>query len=414
MGEFITFLGNNLADFWTYTGFANATVGHVVMLLVGLFFIYLAVAKEFEPMLLIPIGFGMLIGNIPFNMEAGLKVGIYEEGSVLNILYQGVTSGWYPPLIFLGIGAMTDFSALISNPKLMLVGAAAQFGIFGAYMIALAIGFDPMQAGAIGIIGGADGPTAIFLSSKLAPNLMGAIAVSAYSYMALVPVIQPPIMRWLTSKNERLIRMKPPRVVSHTEKVMFPIIGLLLTTFLVPSGLPLLGMLFFGNLLKESGVTRRLANTASGLPLLGMLFFGNLLKESGVTRRLANTASGPLIDTITILLGLTVGASTQASEFLTLDSIKIFGLGALSFVIATASGVIFVKIFNLFLKKGNKINPLIGNAGVSAVPDSARISQVVGLEYDPTNYLLMHAMGPNVAGVIGSAVAAGILLGFLM
>ena len=331
MGEFITFLGNNLADFWTYTGFANATVGHVVMLLVGLFFIYLAVAKEFEPMLLIPIGFGMLIGNIPFNMEAGLKVGIYEEGSVLNILYQGVTSGWYPPLIFLGIGAMTDFSALISNPKLMLVGAAAQFGIFGAYMIALAIGFDPMQAGAIGIIGGADGPTAIFLSSKLAPNLMGAIAVSAYSYMALVPVIQPPIMRWLTSKNERLIRMKPPRVVSHTEKVMFPIIGLL-----------------------------------------------------------------------------------QASEFLTLDSIKIFGLGALSFVIATASGVIFVKIFNLFLKKGNKINPLIGNAGVSAVPDSARISQVVGLEYDPTNYLLMHAMGPNVAGVIGSAVAAGILLGFLM
>ncbi len=253
------------------------------MILVGLFFIYLAVAKEFEPMLLIPIGFGMLIGNIPFNMEAGLKVGIYEEGSVLNILYQGVTSGWYPPLIFLGIGAMTDFSALISNPKLMLVGAAAQFGIFGAYMTALAIGFDPMQAGAIGIIGGADGPTAIFLSSKLAPNLMGAIAVSAYSYMALVPVIQPPIMRLLTSKNERLIRMKPPRAVSHTEKVMFPIIGLLLTCFLVPSG----------------------------LPLLGMLFFGNLLKESGVTRRLANTASGPLIDTITILLGLTVGASTQ-------------------------------------------------------------------------------------------------------
>ena len=385
MGDFINFLGNNLADFWTYTGFANATVGHVVMILVGLVFIYLAIAKEFEPMLLIPIGFGILIGNIPFNMDAGLKVGIYEEGSVLNILYQGVTSGWYPPLIFLGIGAMTDFSALISNPKLMLIGAAAQFGIFGAYMIALEMGFDPMQAGAIGIIGGADGPTAIFLSSKLAPNLMGAIAVSAYSYMALVPVIQPPIMRLLTTKNERVIRMKPPRAVSHTEKVIFPIIGLLLTCFLVPSGLPLLGMLFFGNLLKESGVTRRLA-----------------------------TASGPLIDTITILLGLTVGASTQASEFLTLDSIKIFALGALSFVIATASGVIFVKIFNIFLKKGNKINPLIGNAGVSAVPDSARISQVIGLEYDSTNYLLMHAMGPNVAGVIGSAVAAGILLGFLM
>ena len=384
MGDFVSFLGNNLVDFWGYTGFANATPGHLFMLLIGLFFIYLAIAKEFEPMLLIPIGFGILIGNIPFNMEAGLKVGIYEEGSVLNILYQGVTSGWYPPLIFLGIGAMTDFSALISNPKLMLIGAAAQFGIFGAYIIALLIGFEPNQAGAIGIIGGADGPTAIFLSSKLAPNLMGAIAVSAYSYMALVPVIQPPIMRALTTKHERLIRMKPPRIVSHTEKVIFPIVGLLLTCFLVPSG----------------------------LPLLGMLFFGNLLKESGVTRRLANTASGPLIDVITILLGLTVGASTQASQFLTWDSILI--LGAFSFIIATASGVMFVKFFNLFLKKGNKINPLIGNAGVSAVPDSARISQVIGLEYDPTNYLLMHAMGPNVAGVIGSAVAAGILLGFLM
>ncbi|MFK2292236.1 sodium ion-translocating decarboxylase subunit beta [Bacteroides fragilis] len=385
MGDFVSFLGNNLVDFWGYTGFANATPGHLFMLLIGLFFIYLAVAKEFEPMLLIPIGFGILIGNIPFNMEAGLKVGIYEEGSVLNILYQGVTSGWYPPLIFLGIGAMTDFSALISNPKLMLIGAAAQFGIFGAYIIALLI-WSTNQAGAIGIIGGADGPTAIFLSSKLAPNLMGAIAVSAYSYMALVPVIQPPIMRALTTKHERLIRMKPPRIVSHTEKVIFPIVGLLLTCFLVPSG----------------------------LPLLGMLFFGNLLKESGVTRRLANTASGPLIDVITILLGLTVGASTQASQFLTWDSILIFILGAFSFIIATASGVMFVKFFNLFLKKGNKINPLIGNAGVSAVPDSARISQVIGLEYDPTNYLLMHAMGPNVAGVIGSAVAAGILLGFLM
>ena len=281
---------------------------------------------------------------------------------------------------------VVDLDPTNNAARMMLIGAAAQFGIFGAYMIALEIGFDPMQAAAIGIIGGADGPTAIFLSSKLAPNLMGAIAVSAYSYMALVPVIQPPVMRLLTTKKERLIRMKAPRAVSHTEKVMFPIIGLLLTCFLVPSG----------------------------LPLLGMLFFGNLLKESGVTRRLAETARGPLIDTITILLGLTVGASTQASEFLTWDSIKIFILGALSFFIATASGVIFVKIFNLVLKKENKINPLIGNAGVSAVPDSARISQVVGLEYDPTNYLLMHAMGPNVAGVIGSAVAAGILLGFLV
>ena len=382
--NFMTFIGENMQTFYSYTGFANMTGGHLVMLLVGLIFIFLAVKYEFEPMLLIPIGFGMLIGNIPFK-DAGLQLGLYEEGSVLNILYQGVKQGWYPPLIFLGIGAMTDFSALISNPKLMLVGAAAQFGIFGAYIVALQMGFDPAQAGAIGIIGGADGPTAIFLSSKLAPNLMGAIAVSAYSYMALVPVIQPPCMKLLTSKKDRLIRMKPPRVVSHTEKVIFPVVGLLLTSFLVPSG----------------------------LPLLGMLFFGNLIKESGVTRRLAETARGPLIDVITILLGITVGASTQATEFLTPDSIKIFALGAMSFVIATCAGVSFVKFFNLFLKEGNKINPLIGNAGVSAVPDAARISQQIGLEYDPTNYLLMHAMGPNVAGVIGSAVAAGILLGFL-
>jgi oxaloacetate decarboxylase beta subunit len=382
--SFLSFLVDNLQTFLTYTGFYSATPGHLFMIVMGLRFIFLAIKYEFEPMLLIPIGFGILIGNIPFK-DAGLQIGIYEEGSVLNILYQGVRQGWYPPLIFLGIGAMTDFSALISNPKLMLVGAAAQFGIFGAYIIALQLGFEPNQAGAIGIIGGADGPTAIFLSSKLAPNLMGAIAVSAYSYMALVPIIQPPFMRWLTTKKERLIRMKPPRVVSSTEKIIFPIIGLLLTCFLVPSG----------------------------LPLLGMLFFGNLLKESGVTRRLAETARGPLIDTITILLGVTVGASTQASQFLTFESILIFFLGAVSFVIATCAGLLFVKFFNLFLKKENKINPLIGNAGVSAVPDSARISQVIGLEYDPSNYLLMHAMGPNVAGVIGSAVAAGILLGFL-
>lgn len=377
------FFGESLEIFLSYTGFANATPGHIVMLLVGLLFIFLGIKYEFEPLLLIPIGFGMLIGNIPFK-DAGLQVGIYEEGSVLNILYQGVKQGWYPPLIFLGIGAMTDFSALISNPKLILIGAAAQFGIFAAYIVALQLGFEPNQAGAIGIIGGADGPTAIFLSSKLAPNLMGAIAVSAYSYMALVPIIQPPFMKLLTTKKERTIKMQPPRLVSQKEKILFPIVGLLLTTFIVPSG----------------------------LPLLGMLFFGNLLKESGVTRRLAETARGPLIDVITILLGLTVGASTQATEFLTVSSIKIFVLGAFSFVIATCSGVLFVKFLNLFLHKDKKINPLIGNAGVSAVPDSARISQVVGLKYDPSNYLLMHAMGPNVAGVIGSAVAAGILLGF--
>lgn len=378
-------LSDNLTTFWEYTGFANSTIGHITMIVIGLFFIFLAVKYEYEPLLLIPIGFGILVGNIPFNEAANLQIGIYEEGSVLNILYQGVVQGWYPPLIFLGIGAMTDFTSLISNPKLILIGAAAQFGIFGAYFIALLIGFEPNQAGAIGIIGGADGPTAIFLTSKLAPNLLGAVAISAYSYMALVPVIQPPFMRLLTTDKERVIRMKTPRAVSQTEKIIFPIVGLLLTTFLVPSG----------------------------LPLLGMLFFGNILKESGVTRRLADTARGPLIDTITILLGLTVGASTQATTFLKVQSLQIFGIGAISFVIATCAGILFVKLMNLFLSKENKINPLIGNSGVSAVPDSARISQQIGIGYDPNNYLLMHAMGPNVAGVIGSAVAAGILLGFL-
>lgn len=380
---FFHFIIAQMGQFFEYTAFANITWGHLVMICVGLFFIYLAINKEFEPMLLIPIGFGIIIGNIPF--YPGLKIGIYEDGSVLNILYHGVQNGWYPPLIFLGIGAMTDFSALISNPKLMLVGAAAQAGIFFAYAAALQLGFTPAEAGAIGIIGGADGPTAIFLASKLAPELLGAIAVSAYSYMALVPVIQPPIMRLFTTPKERLIRMRPPRAVTKLEKVIFPIVGILLTTFIVPTG----------------------------LPLLGMLFFGNLLKESGVTKRLANTASGPMIDVVTILIGLTVGASTQATSFLTPKSVGIFALGAFSFIIATAAGVLFVKFLNLFLKGDNKINPLIGNSGVSAVPDSARVSHVIGLEYDKTNYLLMHAMGPNVAGVIGSAVAAGILLSFL-
>jgi oxaloacetate decarboxylase beta subunit len=379
----LSMIGDNLRQFFQYTGFANATFNHLIMIVIGLIFIYLAIKKQWEPMLLVPIGFGIIVGNIPF--FPGLNIGVYEQGSVLNILYQGVIQGWYPPLIFLGIGAMTDFSSLISNPKLLLIGAAAQFGIFGAFAISLLLGFSASDAGAIGIIGGADGPTAIFLSSRLAPNLLGAIAVSAYSYMALVPVIQPPIMKLLTNKKERLIRMKPPRAVSQIEKILFPIIGFLLTCFIVPSG----------------------------LPLLGMLFFGNLLKESGVTRRLAETARGPLIDVITILIGLTVGASTQADKFIQWTSVFIFILGAVSFIIATACGVIFVKFFNLFLKEGNKINPLIGNAGVSAVPDSARVSQLVGQEYDKTNHLLMHAMGPNVAGVIGSAVAAGILLGFL-
>jgi oxaloacetate decarboxylase beta subunit len=386
------FIAENMQTFWTFTGFANATWGHAAMILAGLIFLYLGIAKKWEPMLLVPIGFGILVGNIPF--YDGLGIGVYEEGSVLNYLYFGVKNGVYPPLIFLGIGAMTDFSALLSNPKLITIGAAAQLGIFGAYMLALAAGqilpwdwaqFTAAQAGAIGIIGGADGPTAIFLSSKLASDLTGAIAIAAYSYMALVPLIQPPIMKMLTTKKERLIKMKPPRQVSSTEKILFPIVGFLLTCFLVPSG----------------------------LPLLGMLFFGNLLKESGVTKRLATTAGGPLIDIVTILIGLTVGASTQADTFLTWRSLTIFALGAISFMIATMGGVLYVKLLNLFLKDENKINPLIGNAGVSAVPDSARVSQEVGLHYDKTNHLLMHAMGPNVAGVIGSAVAAGILLGFL-
>lgn len=373
----------SLQQFWAYTSFPNFTWQHAMMILIGIVFIILAIKKEWEPLLLVPIGFGMIIGNIPF--LDGLNIGIYEEGSVLNILYQGVRQGWYPPLIFLGIGAMTDFSALISQPRLMLVGAAAQMGIFGAYLLALALGFAPNEAGAIGIIGGADGPTAIFLSSKLAPELLGAIAVSAYSYMALVPVIQRPIMLLLTTKKERLIKMPAPRQVSHTEKVIFPIVGFLFTVLIVPSG----------------------------LPLLGMLFFGNLLKESGVTRRLAETARGPMIDVVTTLIGLTVGASTQADVFLTGKSALIFLLGLCSFIIATFSGVLFVKIWNIFLKPERKINPLIGNAGVSAVPDSARVSEIVGREFDPRNHLLMNAMAPNVAGVIGSAVAAGILLSFL-
>lgn len=373
----------SLQQFWQYTGFANMTYQHLIMVLIGIAFITVAIKKDWEPLLLVPIGFGIIIGNIP--ITEGLNVGIYEEGSVLNILYQGVQQGWYPPLIFLGIGAMTDFSALISQPRLMLIGAAAQIGIFGAYALALQLGFNPAEAGAIGIIGGADGPTAIFLSSKLAPHLMGAIAVSAYSYMALVPVIQRPIMLLLTTRKERLIRMKPPRVVSQKEKIIFPVVGFILTAMIVPSG----------------------------MALLGMLFFGNLLKESGVTKRLAETARGPLIDVVTILIGVTVGCSTQADVFLTGSSVKIFGLGLMSFIIATMCGVLFVKFMNLFCKPENKINPLIGNAGVSAVPDAARVSQNAGREFDKSNHLLMHAMAPNVAGVIGSAVAAGILLSFL-
>ncbi len=384
--------------FISFTGFSNATLGNLMMILVGLFFIYLAIRYNYEPLLLVPIGSGILIGNVPFFQADGvnLQLGIYQEGSVLNYLYYGVMKGIYPPLIFLGIGAMTDFSSLISNPRLMLLGAAAQVGIFLTFLGALYLGFNMPEAGSIGIIGGADGPTAIFLSSKLAngeivhgyqtKNLIGPIAIAAYSYMALVPVIQPPIMRLLTNKRERVIRMKPPRSVSKLEKIMFPIVGLLLTTFISPGA----------------------------LPLLGMLFFGNILKESGVTKRLADTARNSLIDIVTILLGLTVGASTQADVFLTGESLLIFVLGAISFMVATAGGILFAKFMNMFLSQGNKINPLVGAAGVSAVPDSARVVQHEGLHYDPSNHLLMHAMAPNVSGVIGSAVAAGIMMSFLL
>lgn len=381
--SFGEFMRQTIASFWEFTGFYNCSWVNLIMLAVGCFFVWLAIKKNFEPLLLVPIGFGMLIGNIPF--QPGMEIGIYEPGSVLNILYNGVEKGWYPPLIFLGIGAMTDFSALLANPKLMIIGGAAQFGIFGAYMLALLCGFDPLSAGCVAIIGGADGPTAIFTTSKLNPALLGAVAVSAYSYMALIPLIQPPLMRLFTTSAERKIKMKPVRVVSQNEKIIFPVVGLILTCFVVPSG----------------------------IPLLGMLFFGNLLRESGVTTRLAKTASNAMTDIVTILLGLTVGASTQGDKFLTLDTLIIFGLGFCAFILASSAGILSVKIFNLFLKPGKKINPLIGNAGVSAVPMAARISNNLGLEYDPGNYLLMHAMGPNVAGVIGSAVAAGVLLSFL-
>ncbi len=363
------------------TGFVNVTWGNLLMIAAGILFIFLAIVKGFEPLLLVPIGFGIVVGNIPGMLEQGL--GVVSEGSVLNYLYFGVQKGIYPSLIFLGIGAMTDFSTLIANPKLILLGAAAQVGIFGTFIGALLLGFNVLESASIGIIGGADGPTSIFLASKLAPHLLGPIALAAYSYMALVPVIQPPVMRLLTTPKERLIRMKPVRQVTQREKIFFPVIAFIVTAIISPGG----------------------------AILLAMLFLGNLLKECGVTERLAGTARTSLIDIVTVLVGFTVGAKTTADVFLTPRSLGIFFLGALAFALATAAGVSFAKLMNLFIK--DKINPLIGNAGVSAVPASARVSQVIGQKYDPTNYLLMHAMAPNVAGVVGSAVAAGVLLGIL-
>lgn len=390
--SFLQFLAENIQVFLSYTGFANATPGHFIMLLVGLLFIFLAIKYEFEPMLLIPIGFGILIGNIPFK-DAGLQLGIYEEGSVLNILYQGVKQGWYPPLIFLGIGAMTDFSALISNPKLMLVGAAAQFGIFGAYIIALQMGFDPSQAGAIGIIGGADGPTAIFTTIKLAPHLLGPIAIAAYSYMALVPVIIPLVVRLLCTKKELSINMKEQekKYPSTTEiknlrvlKIVFPIVVTTVVALFVPSAVPLIGMLMFGNLVKEIGTN---------------------------TSRLFDAASNSIMNAATIFLGLSVGATMTSEAFLNLTTIGIVIGGFLAFALSIAGGICFVKVVNLFTKK--KINPLIGATGLSAVPMASRVANEIALKYDPKNHVLQYCMASNISGVIGSAVAAGVLISFL-
>jgi carboxybiotin decarboxylase len=371
-----------LMQFLTNTGYYLADYRHITMLVVGCTFIYLGTAKRYEPLLLVPIGFGIIIGNVPFFKGFGL--GIYEANSVLHYLYFGVTTGLYPSIVFLGLGAMMDFSSLLARPSLMLLGAAAQVGIFFTLLSALALGFLPKEAASIAIIGGADGPTSIFLTAKLAPHLIGPIAIAAYSYMALIPVIQPPIMRLLTTRKERVIHMTELREVSKRERQIFPVIGVILCCFLAPAS----------------------------IPLLGMLFFGNFLKECGVVDRLAQTARTAIIDTATILLGLTVGASTQGDVFLTGKSVGIFCLGAVAFSIATASGVIFAKIMNLFLK--DKINPLLGAAGVSAVPGSAREVHVVGLKEDPTNYLLMHGMACNSSGVIGSAIAAGVLWSFMV
>ena len=371
-----------LREFLTTTAVANMSGGNLLMLVIGAVFISLAIRKDYEPLLLLPIGFGCIVGNLP--SISSMAIGVYDPGSVLYYIYFGVSQGIFPPLIFLGIGAMTDFSTMLSSPRLVLLGAAAQTGIFLTLIGALYLGFTPAESGAIGIIGGADGPTAIFLAAKLAPHLLGAIAIAAYSYMALVPVIQPPVMKLLTTRKERLIRMKPPREVSQRAKIIFPIAAFLICALLAPGA----------------------------IGLLGMLFFGNLLKESGVTERLAQTARTSMVDIVTILLGFSVGCSTQAQTFLTPESVLIFSLGALSFAIATASGVLFAKFLNLFTK--DKINPLVGAAGVSAVPDSARVVQMIGQQEDPNNYLLMHAMAPNVAGVIGSAVGAGVLWSVLV
>ncbi len=371
------------------SGFANFNLGNFAMLFLGFIFLYFAIAKDWEPLLLVPIGFGILCGNIPIPDGAILGINVADPlfESVENILYEGIRNGVYPAVIFLGIGAMTDFSAMISNPKTIVLGAAAQGGVFFTFLVAsLLLGFEPVVAAAIGLIGGADGPTSIYLATKLAPKYLAPISIAAYSYIALVPMIQPPIMKLLTTKKERLIRMPSPRKVTRLEKIIFPIVAFLISAYIAPYA----------------------------LPLLGLLFLGNLMKESGVTDRLARSAATVVVDFFTIIISFCVGASAQASTFLSLDSIKIFALGMIAFGISTATGILFAKGMNLFLKEGNKINPLIGAAGVSAVPDSARIANQVGREADPDNFLLMHAMSPNVAGVIGTAIAAGIFLSIFM
>ncbi len=378
-----------LLDFFKSTGFYGLTPGAVFMFAVACILLYLAIVKKFEPLLLVPIAFGVLLTNLPF---AGLMaepvlevrdtfVHTVEPGGLLYYLFQGDHLGIFPPLIFMGVGAMTDFGPLIANPKSLLLGAAAQFGIFITFIGAIGSGlFTAQEAASIGIIGGADGPTAIFLSSKLAPHLLGPIAIAAYSYMALVPIIQPPIMRLLTTKEERVIKMTQLRNVTAREKILFPIIVTVIVSLMVPPA----------------------------ATLVGMLMLGNLFRECGVVGRLEDTAKNALINIITIFLGITVGATATAEQFLKIETLAILALGVVAFGIGTASGVILAKLMNNLFKLN--INPLIGSAGVSAVPMAARVSQVVGQKEDPGNFLLMHAMGPNVAGVIGSAVSAGVLL----
>lgn len=368
-----------LKKIWADSGFFALTWQHGLMILIACVLIYLAIGRKFEPLLLLPISFGILLANLPLaNLMEG-PVGT-EPGGLLYYLYQGVKLGIYPSLIFLGIGAMTDFGPLIARPSALFMGAGAQLGISIAFLIALLLGFDPKEASSIGIIGGADGPTAIYLTTKLAPHLLPAIAVAAYSYMALIPMIQPPIMRLLTTKKEREVVMSQTRVVTKLEKICFPIIVTIFCVLLLPSV----------------------------APLIGMLMLGNLFRESGVVERISSTAQNELINIVTIFLGVTVGATAKAETFLSVQTISIIALGLTAFMFSTVGGLLIGKL--MYKLSGGKINPLIGSAGVSAVPMAARVSQIEGAKARPGNYLLMHAMGPNVAGVIGSAIAAGVLL----